>query len=116
MPIRLNGRAPRSAAVRYFGTRANGPLRQQGAVPRGRLTVLAVGLRNLRFARSEELSSDKISQVAQQRRLRLRADDLLDDRSAGEDAERRDVHDPVSLGSHRVLIHVQLDDIDLVGV
>src|SRR6266567_7483147 len=61
-------------------------------------------------------SSDELGQLAQQRGLRLRADDLLDDLSAGEHAERRDIHDPVSLRDHRVLVDVQLDDVDLVGV
>src|SRR5215472_4758395 len=61
-------------------------------------------------------SSDEIGKVAQKRGLRLRADNLLHDLSVLEDAHSRDVHDPVALRDDRVVVDVQLDDVDLLAV
>src|ERR1700684_2566150 len=59
---------------------------------------------------------DEVGQLAKQRRLRPGPHDLLDDLSALEDGQGRDVQDPVLLRRDRVVVHVQLDDVDLVSV
>src|SRR5450755_410474 len=60
--------------------------------------------------------SEELSEFLEHRGLRLRADDLLNDLAAGEHVHRRDSHDPVLLRHGRVLVNVELDDVDLVGV
>src|SRR5215469_8103187 len=63
-----------------------------------------------------EPRSDEVGEVSQQRRLRPRANDLLDDLPVLEDAHGRDIHDPVALGDDRVLVDVELHDVNLLAV
>src|SRR5690606_2200880 len=51
-----------------------------------------------------------------ERGLRLGAHDLLDDLTVLVDVHRRDLHDAVLLRHLRVLVDVELDDVDLVAV
>src|SRR5262249_27006819 len=44
------------------------------------------------------------------------ADHLLDDLAVAEQVQRRDQHDPVPLRGLRVLVHVELDHVELAGV
>src|ERR1700733_3064176 len=57
-----------------------------------------------------------VGEIAQQRGLGLGAEYLLDDFTAREDVHHRNGHDLVLLRGGRVLVDVELDDIDLVGV
>src|SRR5262249_26668777 len=60
--------------------------------------------------------SDDPGELAEQRCLRLGTNDLLDDLAVLENAHGRDGHDLVPLRDRRVLVDVQLDYVDLVGV
>ena len=77
------------------------------------------GARYYRSASAERVprtGSDEVRELAEQGRLRPGADDLLHDLASLEHAQRGDVHDPVPLGGDRILVDVQLDHVDLVGV
>src|ERR1700746_796715 len=60
--------------------------------------------------------SDEVGKFLEQGGLGLGPNHLLDDLAAGEHVQRRDQHDPVLLRGLRVLLDVQLDHVDLVGV
>ena len=60
--------------------------------------------------------SDIVGQLAEQSRLGLGPDDLLDDLPAGEHVHGRDGHDPVTLRDGGILVDVELYHIDLVRV
>src|SRR4051794_24303773 len=61
-------------------------------------------------------SADEVGQVAQQRGLRLGADDLLDDLTVLVDVQRGDPGHPVLRRGDGVLVDVHLDQADLVTV
>src|SRR5215472_1165238 len=60
--------------------------------------------------------SDELGKVVQQPRLRPGADELLDDLAVLEDAQRRDVENPVLPRDLGVLVDIQLDDVEVVTV
>src|SRR5215469_9228305 len=64
--------------------------------------------------RRSQSGSDEVGQLPEQGRLRLGADDLLHDLAVLEDAQGRNVEDPVPLGDDRVLVDVELDYVDLL--
>src|SRR6476660_8922507 len=64
----------------------------------------------------QEFSADEVTEVALQRDLRLGADDGLDDLAALVDIQCRDGHHAVLSGGGRVLVDIQLDDVDLLAM
>src|SRR5215469_5565448 len=60
--------------------------------------------------------SDELGKLPQQGGLGLSADDLLDDLTVLENAHRRDVHDVIALRDGRILVDVELDNIELVSM
>src|SRR5687767_881176 len=66
--------------------------------------------------RTGRLLADEALEVADDRGLRLGADDRLGDLAVLVDVQRRDGHHAVLGGRGRVLVDVQLDDLDLVAV
>src|SRR4029450_1347469 len=61
-------------------------------------------------------SGDEVRQLPDQARLRHRSDQRLDNLAALVDMHRRDADDAVTAGHPGVLVGVELDDLDLVGV
>src|SRR5579859_6884477 len=61
-------------------------------------------------------SDEDVLKLPEQGRLRLGADDLLDDLTVLEHCQRRDVQDPVGPHDLGVVVYIELDDVDLAGV